>query len=102
LIPALIGVGGTLLLAIVGVVFQAGALGEQLKALRVALEAHRTEAKTQHAELRADFKASARDQGRRIGNLESYIGLTADGIPVERMGGFSGRVRAPEGDDGNR
>ena len=100
MIPALIGVGGTLLLAIVGVVFQAGALGEQLKALRVALEAHRTEAKAQHAELRADFKASARDQGRRIGNLESFIGLTADGVPVQQMGGYSGRVRGPgESDD---
>ena len=100
MIPALIGVGGTLLLAIVGVVFQAGALGEQLKALRVALETHRTEAKAQHAELRADFKASARDQGRRIGNLESYIGLTADGVPVQQLGGFSGRVRGPgESDD---
>jgi hypothetical protein len=98
-IPALISVGAMLLGGIIGLVFQAGMLREQLKAVRVALDAHRTEAKTQHAELRADFKASARDQGRRIGNLESYVGLTADGMPVERMGGFSGRVRTPEGEN---
>ena len=102
MIPALVGVGATLLLFIVGVVFQAGALREQLAGLQTALDAHRKESKERHDELRADFKASAKDQGRRVGNVESYIGLTADGIPVERMGGFSGRVRVPGDNDGER
>ena len=100
MIPALISVGSAILLTLLGVVFQAGMLRQQIAGILTALEAHRTEAKTQHAELRADFKASAKDQGRRIGNLESFIGLTADGVPVQQMGGYSGRVRGPgESDD---
>ena len=91
MIPALVGVGATLLLAIVGVVFQAGALREQVAALRVSVD-----------NLAKALTRSAESQGRRIGNLESYLGLNADGIPVDRLGGFSGRVRAPGDNDGER
>ncbi len=82
MIPALISVGAGILVTLLGVVFQAGMLREQLKGLAAALET-----------LRTDFKASAKDQGRRMGNVETYLGLTADGVPVERMQEMSGRVR---------
>jgi hypothetical protein len=96
MIPALISVGAGILVALLGVVFQAGMLREQLKGVLGAMETLRKDIKEQSAEMRAEYRASAKDQGRRVGNVESYIGLTADGIPVERIGDFSGRVRAPK------
>ena len=68
---------------IVGLILGVGRLLERIGALRVDLDAHK---KVQ--------AASAKDQGRRIGNLESFTGLTADGVPVQRMHeGYTGRVR---------
>jgi hypothetical protein len=73
---------------IAGLILAVGRLLERISAMRTDLDNHKKAQTT-----------SAKDQGRRIGNLESYVGLTADGIPVERMGGFSGRVRTPEGEN---
>ncbi|HXU23054.1 MAG TPA: hypothetical protein VN697_03380 [Tepidiformaceae bacterium] len=75
-----LGIG--LFLPIAGLILAVGRLLERIDALR-----------TDVTSLRTTTSASAIAQGRRIGNLESYVGLTADGIPVERMGDFSGRVR---------
>jgi hypothetical protein len=72
-----------------GLILAVGRLLERISAMRTDLDNHKKAQAT-----------SAKDQGRRIGNLESYVGLTADGVPVQQMGGFSGRVRTPEGDDG--
>ena len=71
------------------VLISVGAVLERIRALRLAVD-----------KLSDAFAASAKDQGRRIGNIESYLGLNADGIPVERIGGFSGRIHSPEGDHG--
>jgi hypothetical protein len=71
---------------ILGLVLAVGRLLERISAMRLDLDDHK---KAQ--------AASAKDQGRRIGNLESFTGLTADGVPVVRMQEFSGRVRG--GDD---
>lgn len=71
---------------IVGLILGVGRLLERISALRTDLNDHK-----------ATQAASAKDQGRRIGNLESFTGLTADGVPVERMGGgMSGRVRGSD------
>ncbi len=77
-----------MILPIAGLILATGRLLERIGSLRADLDAHK---KAQ--------AASARDQGRRIGNLESFTGLTADGIPVERLGGFTGRHRLPEEKD---
>ena len=80
----LLSVGGALL-PFAAVLVAIGMYRERLTSLRADFDT-----------LKATQAASARDQGRRIGNLESFTGLTADGVPVERMGGgnFTGRVRA--------
>lgn len=83
--PQLLSVGAGLL-PFAAVLVAIGMYRERLTSLRADLDA-----------LKVTQAASARDQGRRIGNLESFTGLTADGVPVERMGGMSGRNRG--GDD---
>lgn len=68
---------------IVGLILGVGRLLERISAMGKDLDAHKLAQ-----------AASAKDQGRRIGNLESFTGLTADGVPVDRMGGgMSGRIR---------
>ena len=75
-------------LPLAAVLISTGMMLERISALRAAVK-----------ELRSALHASAESQGRRIGNLESYLGLNADGIPVERIGGLTGRHRLPGGDD---
>jgi len=69
---------------IAAVLVTTGMMLERIRSLRVAVD-----------KLADAFATSAKDQGRRIGNVESYLGLNADGIPVERLQEFSGRVREP-------
>ena len=67
------------------VVFAAGAVTQRLRAVEKSVD-----------KLDDSLKRSAESQGKRIGNLESYLGLNADGIPVEQLRDFSGRVRGPD------
>lgn len=85
---AVLGVGIPLGGLLVGLLLRVGRLLERIDAQGKDLTAHK--------EVQAK---SAREQGRRIGNLESFAGLTADGVPVERMGGgLSGRIRGTDGE----
>lgn len=78
-------------LPLIVVVFMAGAVMQRLRAVEKSIE-----------KLDKSFVDSAKSQGKRIGNVESYLGLNADGIPVERLGGgFSGRVRTNPKDEGD-
>lgn len=94
----LISVGGALL-PFAAVLVAIGMYRERLTSLRADFDALRTAHRADVDALRAEHAASAKDQGRRVGNLESFTGLTADGVPVERMGGgLSGRIRGTDGD----
>ena len=70
------------------VVFSAGAVTQRLRAVEKAAE-----------KIADALSKSAVAQGRRIGNIESYLGLNADGVPVERLSGYTGRVRTVPGED---
>lgn len=97
--PQLLGVAGALL-PFAFVLLAIGAYREKLRAMEAAFGALKTDLATAKVDLARVQAASAKDQGRRIGNLESFTGLTADGVPVQRMGGgMSGRVRGNEGDE---
>lgn len=62
------------LVSLIVVVFGAGLLVSEVRALRREV-----------VELSKRHDDSARGQGRRVGNIESYLGLNADGVPVERL-----------------
>jgi hypothetical protein len=73
------------LVSLIVVVFGAGLIVSEVRALRKEVNA-----------LAERHDKSAASQGRRIGNIESYLGLNADGIPVERLS----RAHMANDDDG--
>lgn len=92
--PQLLSVGGALL-PFAAMLVAIGVYRERISAMEKAITALGSVLTTAKDDLSKAQAASARDQGRRIGNLESFTGLTADGVPVARMGmgDMSGRVR---------